>query len=198
MSTYIAYDRPVYRRVAYNLKGLSWIDQIKTVWRNPPRFELLQDWIIIFPDGTKVIVPTGFITDGASIPRWLWWLISPFGPLLEGALLHDFGYQYGYLLTEWKANTEYSAASKALYSEYRTVFKDRVPIYIRRPQKFFDVVIRDVTIALNGATVHGWLAYVALSWFGDIAWFRYREHGPGVYTPNSLELPGVDTTGSAL
>lgn len=41
-----------------------------------------------------ICVPAGFITDLASVPRLLWWLIAPFclGP---AAVLHDFLYRRG-------------------------------------------------------------------------------------------------------
>ena len=40
----------------------------------------------------RVVVPAGYRFDGASIPRWLWWLIgSPFEPdLMLAACVHDW------------------------------------------------------------------------------------------------------------
>lgn len=41
--------------------------------------------------GLTVSVPAGFVTDLASIPRWLWWLMSPFDPqYAAAAVLHDY------------------------------------------------------------------------------------------------------------
>lgn len=40
--------------------------------------------------GRTIIVPVGFQTDGASVPRFLWWCLSPTGPWLRAAALHDF------------------------------------------------------------------------------------------------------------
>lgn len=40
----------------------------------------------------EVCVPTGFITDGASIPRVFWSALSPFGDYFPAALIHDFLY----------------------------------------------------------------------------------------------------------
>lgn len=38
-----------------------------------------------------VTVPTGFITDLASVPRLFWWLFPPFDPqYAAAAVLHDF------------------------------------------------------------------------------------------------------------
>jgi hypothetical protein len=40
----------------------------------------------------RVIVPRGFLFDGASIPRALWWFASPVNDWLAGAVLHDYLY----------------------------------------------------------------------------------------------------------
>jgi hypothetical protein len=37
-------------------------------------------------------VPAGFHTDGASIPRVFWNILSPFGDYFPAALVHDFMY----------------------------------------------------------------------------------------------------------
>lgn len=43
--------------------------------------------------GWTITVPAGFITDGASVPRPLWWLYPPFGgDYDEAAVIHDFLY----------------------------------------------------------------------------------------------------------
>lgn len=45
--------------------------------------------------GVVYTVPEGFITDGASVPRPLWWLYPPFGDDYEaGATLHDYLYRF--------------------------------------------------------------------------------------------------------
>jgi hypothetical protein len=38
-----------------------------------------------------ITAPEGMVTDGASIPRWLWWLLSPTGRWLAAAVIHDMG-----------------------------------------------------------------------------------------------------------
>ena len=47
-----------------------------------------------------IIVPTGFLTDGASVPRMFWNIFNPVGPTFPAAVIHDFLYS--------KHNTEYS------------------------------------------------------------------------------------------
>lgn len=39
-----------------------------------------------------ITVPAGFITDGASIPRLFWAVLSPFGDYFEAAVIHDYLY----------------------------------------------------------------------------------------------------------
>jgi hypothetical protein len=42
-------------------------------------------------DGGQVLtVPVGFVTDGASVPRPLWWFLPAWGVYQAGAVLHDW------------------------------------------------------------------------------------------------------------
>lgn len=41
---------------------------------------------------TVVTVPTGFVTDFATVPRVFWWLIPRWGKHGNAAVLHDFLY----------------------------------------------------------------------------------------------------------
>jgi hypothetical protein len=72
-------------------------------WRSDARVELLLDGrhismaaplIFVDRDGVVHVIRTGFVSDGASIPRWLWSLVG--GPLSgryrRAALLHDWLY----------------------------------------------------------------------------------------------------------
>lgn len=38
-------------------------------------------------------VPAGFITDGASIPKFFWSVLSPFGDYFAAAVVHDYLYK---------------------------------------------------------------------------------------------------------
>lgn len=65
---------------------------------NPPLFHgkpwaLAHDWTVVFR-GEYYHLPAGFETDGASIPRPLWWLCgTPLEvPRLYAAIVHDFIY----------------------------------------------------------------------------------------------------------
>lgn len=47
-------------------------------------------------DLPDIVVPEGFITDFASVPRLFWSILPPFGRYSKSAVLHDF------LCEEWK------------------------------------------------------------------------------------------------
>ena len=40
----------------------------------------------------EIEVPVDFLTDGASVPRVFWGILSPFGDYFGAALIHDFLY----------------------------------------------------------------------------------------------------------
>lgn len=42
----------------------------------------------------QIVVPSGFVTDGASVPRWFWWIpgFAPMSRSFVGAVLHDYLY----------------------------------------------------------------------------------------------------------
>ena len=40
-----------------------------------------------------ILVPRGFVTDFASVPRALWWLYPPWGRYGPAAVVHDFEYR---------------------------------------------------------------------------------------------------------
>lgn len=59
-------------------------------------WELAKDWLISYK-GEDYLLPAGFMTDGASIPRFLWRLCgTPLQtPRLYAALVHDYIYGGG-------------------------------------------------------------------------------------------------------
>lgn len=58
-------------------------------------------WRLVFPFGydvgyegsdDRITVPTGFVTDFASTPPPIWWLIPPWGKYGKAAVVHDYLY----------------------------------------------------------------------------------------------------------
>ena len=51
--------------------------------------------LLIEIDLVKFIVPVGFISDLASVPRVFWGVIPPWGKYYKAAILHDYLYVQG-------------------------------------------------------------------------------------------------------
>lgn len=45
-------------------------------------------------DKRSIHIPQGYLTDGASVPRWLWALIPPWGNHGKAAVVHDYLCEY--------------------------------------------------------------------------------------------------------
>jgi hypothetical protein len=59
----------------------------------PRRWVLLAPLVYVSAVGRRLTVPAGCTTDGASVPRPLWWLYPPIGGAYDhAAVLHDFCY----------------------------------------------------------------------------------------------------------
>lgn len=59
-------------------------------WRVYKEFTYIRE---PYPDGPKIIVPAGFNTDFASVPRIFWIFISPVDRHGKAAVLHDYMYR---------------------------------------------------------------------------------------------------------
>jgi hypothetical protein len=63
-------------------------------------WEVLTDFTFIDPLDNTYTVPAGFVTDGASVPRAIWWLYPPLGGAYdEAAAIHDYLYAHAEYFT---------------------------------------------------------------------------------------------------
>lgn len=76
-----------------------------TIHDDGKRFTLREPIIYPTADGT-IVVPIGFVTDFASIPRFLWSIYPPTGRYQRAAVLHD-----------WLYVSHYANRSAYFYSE---------------------------------------------------------------------------------
>lgn len=115
------------------------------------KWELTKDFRYSI-DGTKYVIPAGFVFDGASVPKFFRSWLSPMGVLLIGGLVHDYGYKYQTLL---------KLSKKTTVGE--------------KDQKWMDETFRDINIAVNGFKTINYLAYYALRLGGFVAWRGHRK-----------------------
>jgi len=161
--------------------------------RGTDRVRLLDEWCFQYR-GYNIIIPSGFETDLASIPRFLWPVMPPAGDLRYGSIPHDMSYQYGYLLARFNPAQIYPERSMILRQRYKEKFGPYVPVFVCEPQKFFDTLFREVNdaAALNPLTIaQSHAAYLALRAFGYKAWNKYRRYGSEYLNTNSLNLPSI-------
>ena len=137
---------------------VSWWQSVKDWRKNARKFMVVEDWYYTLPCGTRIMIPKGFIFDGASVPRFLWPLLDPFGILLIPGLIHDFGYRYNFLLNG-----------------------DGDPIMINAGQKHFDEIFLNVAKKCNGLFITNKMAWRSLRIFGRVAWNNGRKRGADVY-----------------
>lgn len=75
----------------------SWFGQVKQFFWKRPQYILTKDYIVYIPSLEKYLwIPTNFVYDGASTPRFL--PLNPLGLLLIESLPHDFIYRFGCML----------------------------------------------------------------------------------------------------
>jgi hypothetical protein len=79
--------------------------QIQLQFNNRPKQSKLRyyhHWTLTKPlcveivDKEIIIIPAGFGTDLSSVPRFLWFIMPPFGNFLLAALVHDYMYATNY------------------------------------------------------------------------------------------------------
>lgn len=185
---------PSFKKVKVDFSGLNSINKLKALWRNPPRIILTSDMTIDLSSGIRITIPEGFVSDGASIPRLLWFLpgFSPFGVIFSGGLPHDFAYQYGYLLCKKEDYPQKTETDFGIYEEFKDYYReDLCPIFSFESQAFFDSFLKNTCTNHCDAKIIPRIAYIALRMFGFKTWKNYRKYGPSVLNENSLNIPGL-------
>ncbi len=127
-----------------------WIFSIRK-WR------VKEEWSYTLPDGQKIVIPSGFEFDGASIPRPLWMLLSPTGLLLIPGLIHDYAYRYDKLV-------------------YRDEEGNLIDYQKGAGKAYWDKLFRDVGIQVNGIAFIDVLAWFALFVGGWFTWWKHRRN----------------------
>lgn len=102
------------------------------------RFRLLRDHVI-----HGIVVPGGFATDGASLPRAVRVFLSPFGTLLPAAIVHDY-------LLSLRGHTDVGRQFAA--HRFREVLKAEGVAIIPRQLAYWGVRSYDRWLKLTGKT----------------------------------------------
>jgi hypothetical protein len=132
-------------------KGAGYFKTLITFTR---RWEVDGDYKILIPGVGPIVIHSGFIFDGASIPKMLRWFLSPVGILLIPGLIHDYGYRNNRFLLKRGDTYEWTmeGAGKAA----------------------FDVLFLEIANHINGLPALNILAYWAVKYFGQGAWSAHN------------------------
>lgn len=135
--------------------GLPWYTKAKAMFYDTRAYVLVKDFIYIRQNGEKILVPKGFCTDFASVPRVFWPLgLDPQGILMIPSIPHDFAYRHDFYLNE-----------------------NREKIYERKGKRFHDKLFREISIDVNEMYTPSYLSILALDVFGYFAWKKYKRDG---------------------
>lgn len=95
-------------------------------------------------DDHIVVIPKGYIWDGASVPSWLWWLFKPIDEGAIGDLIHDY---------LWDNKVKEIIRFNGSINKARK-FSDRERVIIRNfyaPKKKIKTFITNLVIRLIGS-----------------------------------------------
>ncbi len=147
---------PKLRPIPINTAGKSFVGSVKTWLFKPRKWELLENWFYTLPNGRVIMIPKGFILDGASIPRIFWNILNPVGILLIPALPHDYGYKYDCI---W------------------TITEDGTPtlMWNGAGKSWWDKLFRDMALEVNGIKAVAMVAYNAVRFGAFLTWRKYRK-----------------------
>jgi hypothetical protein len=89
----------------------------------PGHWQVNADLKFEITEGSVICVPPGFVTDGASVPRPLWWLYPPFeGDYDAAAVLHDFLYRHPGAFTRAQVDAIFLLAMSLTHTPARKRF----------------------------------------------------------------------------
>ncbi len=141
-------------------KQPSFIHKIAVFIFEVRKWELVEHWHYTYnSSGEKIelVIPKGFIFDGASIPRPFWAILNPIGLLLIPGLLHDYAYKYQQL---WQVSDGHVIAYKEAADK-----------------KVWDKLFKDVGKEVNGFFLVNAIAWAAVFFGGQEAWDGHRKAG---------------------
>lgn len=118
------------------------------------KWEVVEDYTLKHPVFAEITVPSGFVFDGASIPKIFRNLLSPTGALFVPGLIHDYAYRYHSIIV---------------------LVDDDGWIYREVTKEEADELFLDIANTINNQGVINRIAYLAVHHFGGKAWRAHER-----------------------
>ena len=153
-------NMPVISPVQYDAVDSGFIRKTIKWLTYTRRWEMMEDWYFTMQDGTTVLIPKGFIFDGASVPKIMRSLLSPTGVLFLAGIIHDYAYKYNKLIS-----ADFDIHGRRTLTDYHP----------NAGKLFWDGVFCDVAKQTNKLKVIDSASYYMLACFGFFAWNGHRR-----------------------
>ena len=163
-------NMPKMQPIPIEVKACSFFKRIHYWLTSVRQWQITEDWMWVLPNGKTIVIPEGFVFDGASVPRPFWFIMPPTGLLLIPGLIHDFAYRYDFL---WLL--EYENGLKN-YSKYKH----------RSGQHYWDLLFREISMSINGMVYIDCAAWFFLKTMGRKSWRENRQLESVVLYPGSV------------
>ena len=151
---------PVLIPVPIITKDMGFWTGIRTWLFTRRSFELGEDFNFTYDRNEQIgdtmseyVIPKGFRTDCASIPRYLSAFLSPTGLLLIPGIVHDYCYRTGYY-----------PPMKLLKKNKQFFYEETIT------RKNSDIWFHKIAISVNGFVVLNYIAYIGLRLTGWWGW----------------------------
>ena len=110
------------------------------------QFKLTEAYTFYGTDGQRWVIPAGFVTDFASVPRLLWPLIPSMGAYWYAALVHDWLYINRVGMADFGPHAKFSPRAARLLADL----------------EFYRLMVQ----AAPFSSFRNWLMFQAVRWFG--------------------------------
>ncbi len=161
-------DMPILTPVPIKTKNRTFCTRFYRWITYVRKWRVVENWHYTLADGSVIVIPKNFVFDGASIPKPLWFLLSPTGLLLIPGLIHDFAYRYDYL---WMVKNENGTTQ---YEKYQH----------NAGRYYWDKLFKTVGQNVNGMKIINTLASTALFMAGGCAWEKNRKRNAADISPD--------------
>lgn len=117
------------------------VEILVDISRNKVVFKLLEDLTIELSNGETCYIKGDYVTDFASIPRFLWSFLSPISRGSLAFIVHDFLYEFGYYVNQ-----------------------EALQVYVTK--EFADKQMKHLQLAFGENNARVQIMYLAVKYFG--------------------------------